>query len=163
VKDVDLYGVVHSSILTPGSGPKVFRLPTELSVEPDLVAVMMPFSGSFDGVYAALKEAVVAADMRCSRADDIWVNSHIIDDVINLIWRARVVIADLSGKNPNVFYEAGVAHTLGREVIQITQTMKDVPFDLRGIRTLPYLNNGEGLSDLKPRVTDRLRSLAFAR
>lgn len=162
VKDVDLYAVVHESILGPTLGPKVFRLPTELRTEPDLVAVMMPFAGDFASVYTSLQEAVAAAGMRCFRADDIWVNAHIMDDVINLIWRSRIVIADLSGKNPNVFYETGIAHSLGREVIQITQSMDDVPFDLRAIRTLTYLNNGEGRDGLKQRLTERLRSLASA-
>lgn len=143
-------------------GPKVFRLPTELAAEADLVAVMMPFAAEFGFVYASLQEAVAAADMRCFRADDIWINAHVMDDVINLIWRARVVIADLTGKKPNVFYETGIAHSLGRDVIQVTQSMDDVPFDLRAIRTLTYLNNGEGRDDLKGRLTDRLRNLGSA-
>jgi hypothetical protein len=83
-----------------------------------------------------------------------------MDDVINLLWRARVVIADLTGKNPNVFYGTGIAHTLGREVIQITQSMDDVPFDLRSIRTVTYLNNGEGRDDLRTRVSARLADIA---
>jgi hypothetical protein len=121
---------------------------------------MMPFAADFASVYISLQEAVAAAGMRCFRADDIWVNAH---DVINLLWRSRVVIADLSGKNPNVFYETGIAHSLGRDVIQITQSMDDVPFDLRAIRTLTYLNNGEGRDGLKQRMTERLQSLASLR
>jgi hypothetical protein len=48
---------------------------------------------------------------------------------------ARIVIADLNSRNPNVFYETGIAHTLGRDVIQIAQSIEDVPFDLRAIRS----------------------------
>jgi hypothetical protein len=160
VKDVDLYRIIHESILSPHMKPTVFRLPTSLPIEPDLVAVMMPFSADFEPVYASLSDAAKAARMRCLRADDIWVNDHIMDDVINLLWRARVVIADLTGKNPNVFYETGIAHTLGRDVIQITQSMDDVPFDLRSIRTVTYLNNNEGRDDLRTRVRARLTDLA---
>lgn len=160
VKDVDLYRVVHESVLPPAVKPTVFRLPTSLPTERDLVAVMMPFDASFNVVYASLRDAAVAAGMRCLRADDIWVNEHIMDDVINLLWRARVVIADLTGKNPNVFYETGIAHTLGREVIQITQHMDDVPFDLRSIRTLTYLNNTEGCGKLRRLVSARLTDIA---
>ena len=72
--------------------------------------------------------------MYVQRADDIWVNDHIMADIIGLIWRARVVISDLSGKNANVFYETGIAHTLGRDVIQITRAPADVPFDLQPLR-----------------------------
>jgi hypothetical protein len=143
--------------------PKVFRLPVEIPSGQDLVAVMMPFDARFDNVYATLQQAVTESGMRCQRADDIWINNHVVDDIINLIWRARVVIADLSSKNPNVFYETGIAHTLGREVIQIAQSMEDIPFDLRGIRSLTYLNNGEGLQRLKNQVVERLNYLTSAR
>jgi hypothetical protein len=98
--------------------------------------------------------------MRCHRADDIWENHHIMDDVISLIWRARVVISDLSSKNPNVPYETGIAHTLGREVIQITQSMENIPFDLRSIRSVAYLHNGEGHERLKAQVVERPTHLA---
>jgi hypothetical protein len=163
IKNVDLYRVLHESILESALAPKVFRLPIEICAEQDLVAVMMPFDARFDNVYATLQQAVAESGMRCQRADDIWVNNHIMDDIINLIWRARVVIADLSSKNPNVFYETGISHTLGREVIQIAQSMEDIPFDLRAIRSQIYLNNGEGLERLKEQVVDRLLYLTSAR
>jgi hypothetical protein len=162
VKNVDLYRVLHESIMGSALAPKVFRLPIEIPVERDLVAIMMPFDVRFDSVYATLQQAAIAVGMRCFRADDIWVNNHIIDDIINLIWRARIVIADLSSRNPNVFYETGIAHTLGRDVIQIAQSIEDVPFDLRAIRSQTYLNNGEGLARLKIQVAERLRSLTAA-
>lgn len=162
VKNVDLYRVLQESILESALAPKVFRLPVEIPSVLDLVAVMMPFDARFDNVYATLQQAVAESGMRCQRADDIWVNNHIVDDIIHLIWQARVVIADLSSKNPNVFYETGIAHTLGREVIQIAQSMEDIPFDLRGIRSLTYLNNGEGLERLKNQVVERLNYLTSA-
>lgn len=163
VKNVDLYRVLHEKILGSPLAPKIFRLPAEIPVERDLVAVMMPFDVRFNNVYAMLQRAAKESGMRCQRADDIWVNDHIVDDIINLIWRARVVVADLSSRNPNVFYETGIAHTLGREVIQIAQSMEDIPFDLRPIRSLAYLNNGEGLESLKVQVVDRLNYLTLAR
>ena len=162
VKNVDLYRVLQESILESPLAPKVFRLPEEIHAEQDLVAVMMPFDARFNNVYATLQQAAAESGMRCQRADDIWINNHIIDDIINLIWRARVVIADLSSRNPNVFYETGIAHTLGREVIQIAQSIDDIPFDLRAIRSIPYLNNGEGLERLKTQVVERLNYLVSA-
>ena len=162
VKNVDLYRVLHESILESALAPKLFRLPLEIPAEQDLVAVMMPFDARFANVYVTLQQAVAESGMRCYRADDIWLNNHIMDDVINLIWRARVVIADLTSKNPNVFYETGIAHTLGRNVIQIAQSMDDIPFDLRTIRSVPYLHNREGLADLKAQVVDRLKYLTTA-
>lgn len=159
VKDVDLYQVLYEQVVETTPKSKVFSFPAGVPLDPGLVAVMMPFSAAFNPVYESLKAGIEAAGMRCLRADDIWERDHILDDVLSLIWRARVVVADLSGKNPNVFYEAGIAHTLGRDTILTVQSMDDVPFDLRSIRTLQYLNNGEGRSALTEAVTKRLRTL----
>lgn len=159
VKEYDLYGALFPHLLPPVS-PKVFALPTTTPTESDLVAVMMPFDAGFAPVYKALQDAGQAAGMHVERADDIWVNDHLMADIINLIWRARVVISDLSGKNANVFYETGIAHTLGRDVIQITRNPGDVPFDLQSLRYVQYLPNEQGLEELKTTVTNRLRDLA---
>lgn len=158
VKDVDLYRVLDQE-LSARVKPKVFQFPTSEPFDPDLVAVMMPFSPAFSAVYESLKEGIEAAGMRCLRADDIWERDHILDDVLSLIWRARVVIADLSDKNPNVFYETGIAHTLGRDTILVAQSMSDIPFDLQGIRALKYLNNGEGRAALSRGITSRLNTI----
>lgn len=158
VKEVDLYGALSGAGAVGQLAPKVFNFPVHLPVEPDLVAVMMPFAG-FDSVYTTIKEAVESLGLRCQRADDIWENHHIMDDVISLIWRSRVVISDLTGKNPNVFYETGIANALGRDVIQLVQNLDDVPFDLRSIRTLGYLNNGEGRERMKNELAKRLKTL----
>jgi hypothetical protein len=157
IKDVDLFKV----LLKAGAGqrprPKVFTVPEE--IEDDLVSVMMPFDAGFAGVNKALQQAAHDVGMRCQRADDIWEADTVIQDVVNLVGRARVVICDLSGRNPNVFYETGVAHTLGRDVILIAQTPDDVPFDVRHIRYLRYLNNREGRATLQAEVVRRLRTL----
>lgn len=158
VKAADLYGALAGAE-PDASASRAFRLPRELARDPELVAVMMPFDASLSPVYDALRSAIERVGLRCHRADDIWENAHIMDDVISLIWRARVVISDLTGKNPNVFYETGIAHTLGRDVIQIAQHLDDVPFDLRSIRTLRYLNNGEGLGRLADDTAERLLTL----
>ena len=158
VKDVDLYRVLDQEIAARVK-PKVFQFPISEPFESDLVAVMMPFNAGFTPVYESMKAGVEAAGMRCLRADDIWERDHILDDVLSLIWRARVVIADLSGKNPNVFYEVGIAHTLGRDTILVAQSMDDIPFDLQGIRALKYLNNGEGRDALTKGIASRLNTI----
>lgn len=96
VKDVDLYRVLDEHVSVTRPRPKVLKFPTQELIEPDLVAVMMPFGAGFQPVYDALRRGVEAAGMRCIRADDIWERDHIMDDVLSLIWRARVVVADLT-------------------------------------------------------------------
>ena len=60
------------------------------------------------------------------------------------IARSKVVVCDLTGRNANVFYETGIAHALGREVVLITQSEHDIPFDLAHHRYVKYLGNAEG-------------------
>lgn len=157
VKDVDLFRV----LFTEGIGrvkPAIFRLPEE-PVNAGLVTVMMPFSAEFNGVFAALQGAAAAAGMSCSRADNIWDDDVIIQDVVKLIGTARVVICDLTGKNANVFYEAGIAHTMGKDVILIAQHESDIPFDLQHLRHIKYLSNEQGLKEMAKKVSKRLETL----
>jgi hypothetical protein len=139
--------------------PSVFRVPKEPK-DSKLVSVMMPFSPAFSGVYAAIKKAAEAAGMTCERADNIWEENEVIQDIFSLIYRSSIVVCDFTQQNPNVFYEAGIAHTLGRSVIPISQNDNDVPFDLKHHRYLKYLNNGEGLDDLVKHLTSRLKTLS---
>ena len=76
-----------------------------------------------------------------------------------LIKRSRVVICDCTDKNPNVFYEAGIAHTLGREVILIAQSKNDIPFDLGHLRYLPYEDNAKGREQLAEQLKQRIQTL----
>lgn len=138
--------------------PSVFEIPDE-SADPRLVAVMMPFSVEFEPVFNAIRRACELAGLNCLRVKDIWEHSTIIQDVFGLIFRANVVICDFSGRNPNVFYEAGIAHTLGKQVIPLSQSAGDVPFDVAHHRYLSYLNNGEGLATLSSKLHSRLETL----
>ena len=139
--------------------PSVFDLPEYQLIHPKLASVMMPFAAEFDRVYETLKEAVVAAGLTCRRGDDIWDNPAIIQDVVSLIDWSRVVICDCTGRNANVFYELGIAHTLGREVILIAQSANDIPFDLRHLRYIKYHDDAEGLQKLAIALEPKVRSL----
>jgi len=157
VKDADLFRVLYAEGVTRIK-PTIFRLP-EARVDSKLVAVMMPFSTDFNAVFTALQAAAIAVGMRCLRADDIWDDDVIIQDVVKLISTARFVICDLTSKNANVFYETGVAHTIGKDVILIAQHESDVPFDLRHVRHIRYLSNDQGRIELTEKVTKRLEAL----
>lgn len=159
VKEVDLYRFLLRSIRPRRQRPTVFNIPDHENIEPELASAMMPFDAGFNEVYVAIQEAAVNAGLRCRRADDIWENPAVIQDVVSLIDRSRVVICDCSGRNPNVFYEAGIAHTLGREVILITQNAEDIPFDLRHLRYVQYHNNGEGRAALSAALQGRMETI----
>lgn len=159
IKDADLFQVLLQNLEPRRQKPRVFDIPDIEDIEPTLVSVMMPIHPDFDRIYTTISQAAEAAGLHCRRADDIWENPAIIQDVVSLIDRSKIVVCDCSGRNPNVFYEIGIAHTLGREVTLITQSDEDIPFDLRHLRYVRYLNNAEGLSELSTRLQQHFADL----
>jgi hypothetical protein len=111
------------------------------------------------GFVSGLNAAAEVSKMHSLRADDIWQNEAIIQDVVSLINRSRIIVCDCTGRNPNVFYEVGIAHTLGHDVILIAQSEADIPFDLRHLRYMTYLNNDEGRRLLADRLQRRIEAL----
>ena len=111
--------------------------------------VLMPFARQFDGVYYAIKSACEnpALLLACSRADDFYGAGHIMEDILAGIVHSEYIIADVTGKNPNVFNELGIAHSCkpASKVIILTQGMDDVPFDLRHMRCMVYCPDDTGL------------------
>mgnify|MGYP000907956837 FL=1 len=167
VKDVDLYEVLLKHVFlaattSASEGSSAISFPTTEARDSSLVAVMMPFDTEYDAVYDTIKEAVSDAGLYCRRVDDIWDSDHIMADVASLLWRAEVIVADLTGRNPNVFYEVGLSHALPRKTVMLTQDSSDVPFDLQSIRYLKYdmedISTHDGF-DLKRDLKKRLRRL----
>lgn len=164
VVNADLYRILLEAQLKTMTNskipqPTVFTIAGLEKQEDDLVSVMMPFGSEFAPVYKALTKATEELELVCKRADDIWEHHQVIQDIVDLITKARVVICDCTGKNPNVFYEVGIAHAYGKDVILITQSKDDIPFDLRHLRYVVYLRNGEGLKELTKTVQARLKTL----
>ncbi|MBV5246970.1 hypothetical protein KUF57_25920 [Mycolicibacterium sp. PAM1] len=159
VKDVDLYRFLLRTVRPRRQRPTVFQIAEHENIDPAQASAMMPFSPGFTPVYECIQQAAETVGLRCRRADDIWEDPSIIQDVVSLIDRSRVVVCDCTGRNPNVFYEVGIAHTLGREVILITQSHDDIPFDLRHLRYIAYLNNGEGLASLSKSLEARMETI----
>lgn len=157
--EVDLYKLLLHNQQRKTVSSKVFSLEAAYSQDESLVSVMMPFSAEFSPIFSIIQEATTSIGFSCVRADDIWEHHTIIQDIVNIIARAKVVICDCSGKNPNVFYEAGIAHAIGKEVILITQSEYDIPFDLRHLRYIRYLPNSEGLTELSVSLQNKLRSI----
>jgi hypothetical protein len=159
VKNVDLYRFALRNVRPRRQRPTVFQLPEHEDIEPTLASVMMPFHAGFNAVFDSIRQASEAVGLRCRRADDIWENAAIIQDVVSLIDRSRVVICDCTGRNPNVFYEAGIAHTLGRDVILVSQSDHDIPFDLRHLRYVRYHDNTEGRAALAQALISRMQTI----
>jgi hypothetical protein len=123
----------------------------------------MPFDDSFKPVFRAIVTALKdpRVNFSCTRADDVFGGRHIIEDILKGIGRAEVIIADVSAKNPNVFYELGIAHMVKdmNNVIILTQSMEDVPFDLRHLRCLIYTQSPGGLKKLRGEIKREIGKL----
>ena len=161
VKNADVYACIARAQFRHRLGPTVFQLHSMLGSRAPTVAVMMPFSSEFDCIYDCIRTSVASHNLQCQRADDIWKNESIVQDIVDLLVASSAVIVDCTGRNPNVFYEMGIAHTIGRPVVPIVQDPSDIPFDVSHLRHIRYHANREGLQQLGDEIVSRLRSLGL--
>lgn len=164
VKDIDLYRTLlelrqAGEVVRPSR--KYLKFP-DGPTDGNLVVVMMPFKPEFKPVWETIQRTVYDAGLNCERADSIWDEDSIMDDIVGLLWRARIVITDYTSHNANVFYETGIAHTLGRRCIPLTQPADEIPFDLKHLRTLKYEATDIGLKQLKIDLGERIRNILRA-
>jgi len=134
-----------------------------------LAFVLMPFTDSLTEIYQTLIKPTVESPrfgLVCKRADDIKSNRAIIQDIWKSICEARIIIADMTNLNPNVMYELGIAHTLGKETILLYQsspTEIKFPFDLSHIRRIEYDNTVPGARALEQELSLTLENVLSAR
>ena len=138
-------GVIHPFLL--GSYLRIepiFRR-RGFALRPDMVLVLMPFSESWsDRIWEKLVEIVTGQGLQVERADTRY-GPIITEDIWSAIVESRLIISDVTGWNPNVFYELGIAHTIGKDVILISQPTPRFPFDTQALRHLIYTDNPSGM------------------
>lgn len=147
--------------LLPGSGGVVqplFGPPASPATGPD-VYVIMPFAAKMRPIYADhIRPVVEGLGYKCMRGDDELSTHVVMDDIWRHITSARLLVAECSGRNPNVFYEIGIAHAVGMPVIILAQDGADVPFDVKHIRFIQYAFSKTGLAELDQKVARTIRS-----
>jgi hypothetical protein len=133
-------------------------------LDDQLCFVLMPFEDQLRPVYDDhIRKVVEQCGLRCLRADDVFDPGQIMEQIWDLINRARLIIVDLTGKNPNVFYEMGIVHTVGKPVILMTQSEDDVPFDLRPFRYILYEYTPRGCQDLERKLREAIQAVVGPR
>ena len=126
----------------PGTAPKPF------------IFVLMPFDPKFDDIYKfGIKGAAGDAGAYAERIDEQIFMEGMLERIFNQINKADVIIADMTGKNPNVFYEVGYAHALNKVVLLITQSAEDIPFDLKHRQHIIY---GGKIDQLRTELTGKI-------
>lgn len=122
----------------------------------------MPFDRSFEPVNLAISRAIRDAGLTPRRADSLFAGGAVLQKILAGIEESRVVVADLTGRNANVFYELGIAHVRKDATILLTQDIEDVPFDLRHLELLPYSLGRSGMLNLRRRLRPLVEQLAVS-
>jgi nucleoside 2-deoxyribosyltransferase len=119
------------------------------------VFVLMPFDEAFrDTDQLGIKPAGDVAGAYGERVDEQIFQESILERIFNQIAKADLIISDMTGRTPNVFYETGYAHALGKKVILLTQRSEDIPFDLK---YYPHIIYGGSIVSLKEERERRVR------
>lgn len=116
----------------------VFERPQKPDEKPD-VFVLMPFNEEMNTIYANhIKELGKELKLNILRADDFFSTNPFMKKVWDGICASELVIADCTQQNPNVFYEIGIAHTVGKKVVLITRSENDIPSDIKHFENILY-------------------------
>lgn len=125
------------------------------------VFVVMQFTEEYNSLYTeVIRPTCEDFGYECVRADDIYNNGSIIEDIVQSIRESSLVIADVTPDNPNVFYEVGFAHGIQKPTILLSDRKREkLPFDVSGVRTLFYDNSIGGKSTIEDRLRKHLEKL----
>jgi len=116
--------------------------------------VVMQFTSPYNELYEeVIKKVCSSFDLKVFRADESYGPGLILADIIRQIDESKMIIADISQSNPNVFYEVGYAHALNKPTILIAEKSTILPFDISPFRTLLYENTIMG----KQKIEDGLK------
>lgn len=143
-----------SMVVTPR-----FRPPKAPRVARDLF-VAMPFKEPHESIWANhIKPVAESLGLTAAPASDIFSAQAVMLDVWNAICASRAMIADCTGRNPNVFYEIGLAHVVGVPVVLVTQDKDDVPFDVADLRFIEYEYTPPGMKRFENQLRETLDGL----
>lgn len=127
-----------------------------LYVKKQMALCLMPFNKRFDKTYDIIKKSCKQCNFDCFRSDEPVTPGLILKQIVEMILEAQIIIALIDGRNPNVFYEIGIAHALGKNVILVSDyNDSQIPFDLRSNRFVLY----HGEKELQQKLIKTLTEL----
>ena len=135
----------------------VFGRPESGDEQTDIF-VLMPFKTELQNVYTRhIKKLGDELGLVVRRADQDYSAAPFMGKVWSRICGARLVIADCTERNPNVFYEIGIAHTVGKQVVLLTRSEGDIPSDIKHFDYIPYIYDPEGVQVLVEKLRTFIR------
>lgn len=129
-------------------------------VENDLITdarqvfVLTPFHDEFAEDYQVIKQACTNIGYKCLRGDEIYVKGDIFPEMLRLIVKSTLIIANINGRNPNVMYELGIAQALNKPVILLASNPTKIPFNIKSQRFIIYKDYNELSETLRKELLD---------
>lgn len=150
-KQIDRTGKISSDSFLKGFGIETKKI----EIEGDLAFVLMPFHNDFTRVYDVICQTCKKIKIKPMRGDEEYIANDILKHIIQNMVSARLIIAVLDGRNPNVFYELGIAHALNKPTILLANKQTSIPFDLQNQFLILY----EDENELQTRLENALLSM----
>lgn len=122
---------------------------SDLEYNDKSVFVLTPFLEREFDTYNTIKEVCTEVNLNCSRGDETYRDKDLLMHIITSIAESSIIIANINGRNPNVFYELGICHSIGKPVILVSNNKKDLPFDIQNKNIIFYNNKMDLNSKLK--------------
>lgn len=130
-----------------------------IKVKENTAFCLMPFNDRYSAIYQAIFYSCQAANYSCERSDEVYNPGNLLRQIVNMILESSIIIALLDGQNPNVFYEIGIAHSIGKTVLLLAnkKNKDEIPFDLKSDRLLLYSDT----SDLHEKLYETLKNMNY--
>lgn len=148
IKQKDVSGYVSTSDFLKSFGIDY----DNIVIKNDFVFVLTPFHPDYEDVYLNICETCRSLKLCAMRSDEEYVKTDLLKHIVKCIVEARVIIANIDGRNANVFYELGIAHALNKPTILISKVDSPVPFDVQGQFVILY----HSASDLQNKLGNSL-------
>jgi hypothetical protein len=142
----------------PPSPPPPTQEPKRKEPGPKTAFIIMPFRDDYRDTYMlGIRETLAKHGFVCRRADEVEFNGRIMDQILDLIRTSDLIVAEVSESNPNVYYELGISHATGKNVVLCTRGIGQIPFDIRDLNHIVYSD----IVDLREKLANRVRTLVI--
>ena len=115
----------------------------DLLIDNRLVFILTPFHDNYSEDYKVIREACTQSGFNAYRGDENYIKGDIFPEMLKLIVKSNLIIANINGRNPNVLYELGIAQAIDKPVILISSEPEKLPIDIKSKRFLVYRNYTE--------------------
>lgn len=134
---------------------------SSIEINDSLIVCLMPFNSRFNNIYDNIKIVSRSQNYICKRSDEEYIanNTNLRKYIVELILKAKIVVAVLDGRNPNVFYEIGIAHSMGKLVLLLANvnSTSEIPVDFRANRLILY----NDMKDLREKLSKTIKAVRY--